>query len=147
MADAINLQILDAFTVKLKTISGIGTRVYDQYMDESEVEGKPAICLAATDEEVGGEPLTNTRKKLWDMEVEHVLYEAGGNVRDKLYELAKQFETVIEADPSLGIGNVEQARVVGKFVANVGSKDPQFGFKGAAVIKTLVRYRTTVGSP
>lgn len=148
MADAVNLQILDALRTRLLTISGIGARVYDYYRDESEVEGKPAICFIATDEDVVGDPIASTRRKLWDMTVALVGYVEGGDVRAKAYELVKQMETVIEqSPPTLGIENVEQVRVIGKMVANMGANDPQFGIKGVAEVTVLVRYRTTIGSP
>lgn len=149
MADAVNLQILDALTTRLLTITGIGTRVYDYYRDEGDIhEGKPAICFFATDEDVIGEPIATTRRKLWDMTVGLVAYVEGGDVRAKAYGLVKDIETVVEqAPPTLGIDNVEQARVIGKMVTNMGSNDPQFGIKGMAEVTLLVRYRTNIGAP
>ncbi len=148
MADAVNLQIMDALTTRLLTISGIGARVYDYYRDESELEGKPAICVFATDEDVLGDPIASTNRKIWDMTIGIVAYVEGGDVRSKAYNLVKDIETVIEQDPpTLGVSNVEQIRVIGKMVANMGSTDPQFGIKGMAEVTVLARYRTTIGSP
>jgi hypothetical protein len=54
-------------------------------------------------------------------------------------------ENALEADTTLGIDNVEQCRVIGKMVTNMGSEDPQFGIRGMAEVTALVRYRTTIG--
>ena len=147
MADAIEIQILDAFTTKLLTISGIGTRVYDYYLPLAKVEGTPAVCFWAVQSKVPGEPLSTNRRKLWDMHVMIVAYVSGGDVRAKAYDLVKLIETALEADTTLGVPNVEQCRVVEKVPVNMGPKDPQFGVNGMAEMTALVRFRTTIGSP
>ena len=147
MAAATEITILDAFTTKLLTISGIGTRVYDYYRPIAEVEGTPAVCFWAKESKVFGEPIASTRRKLWDMEVGMVAYVSGGDVRAKAYDLVKLIETALEADTTLGVSNVEQCRVVAKMYTNMGPNDPQSGAQGMAEITALVRFRTTIGSP
>lgn len=147
MADAIEIQILDAFGTKLLTISGIGSRVYDYIRPLSEVEGTPAICFKGLESKVVGEPIASTRRKLWDMEVGIVVYVSGGDVRAKAYELVKQIEIVLEADTTLGVPNVEQCRVVRKVPFNMGPNDPQFGVQGEMEAAALIRFRTTIGAP
>lgn len=148
MADPVNLQILDAMKTKLLTITGIGTRVYDYYLDIEEVEGLPAICFYATSEDTeGGTGVVSTTRKLWDMRVGLVGYVAGGDVRSKVYNLLKDMETVLEAEPTLGIGGVEQCRIVSRDVANIGDKDAQFMLQGMADLVANVRYRYVIGSP
>jgi hypothetical protein len=148
MPDPVNMQILDAMSTKILTITGIGARVYDYYLEWGEVEGYPAICFYATSEDtVSGTGVVSTTRKLWDMRVGIVCYVSGGDVRSKAYNLMKDIETVLAVDPTLGIGGVEQCRIVSRDVANIGSKDPQFMLRGMADLVANVRYRYVIGSP
>lgn len=147
MPNAVAQQIVDAMAVKFRTISGIGP-VLDSYEDFSQMAGYPALCVYATDENtVDGVGVSSTRRKLWDMVVGVVGYTTGQDARTKAYDLGKAAETVIEADPTLGIGGVEQARMVGRTTANIGPADDQFAYRGMVDLVFHVRYRYVIGSP
>jgi hypothetical protein len=148
VSDPVNQEIIEAVLAKLLMITGIGKRVYDGYLDISQVEGTPALCIYATNERTPENlGVSSTRRKQWDMTVGIVGYVRGDEAAKRARELARDVEVKLETDPTLGLGNVEQCRIVERTIANVVDQDPQFGFHGMIDLVASIRYRYVIGSP
>lgn len=147
MADHVGQQVLDAMTTKLLTIPSLGTRVFDDYLTAEEVPAKPALCFYGTSSDSLGRGVESTRRKRWGLLVGLVGYVAGEGLRQKSWDLMQSIERTLEADPTLGLGFVEQCRIIGHRTGDMLSTDPQFGIQGRFDMVAFIRYRYTIGSP
>lgn len=145
MADPLNLQIVDAMIVEMEAITGIGS-VYSYFLNDEEVESKPAICLYATEELSDQQDgVESTRRRLWGMNVGIVLYTSSDTGRADIYDLVRLIDDKFDGNTSLGLGFVQSCRLTGKTIANLGSKDPEYGIKGMAEVTAHVRFRAQIG--
>lgn len=150
MADSVRRQIINAVVTKLLGIDGIGKRVYRQLRDYEDVEGTPALCVwAAEDDKV----VENTAHKGGLLQLLITGYEAGtkddAGLSGKIELLAKSVEDAIEADPGLGVdgvdsrGGISGARVDSIFTTSLGL-DGESATEDYLSLEILIPYRHLV---
>jgi len=151
MADSVRRQIINAVVTKLLGIDGIGKRVYRQLRDYEDVEGTPALCVwAAEDDKV----VENTAHKGGLLQLLITGYEAGtkddAGLSGKIELLAKSVEDAIEADPGLGVDGVDsRAGQSGARVVHISTNSLGLQESGETMdslnVEVLIPYRHLVG--